>query len=54
MTANVALDSADRGALPGRSTTMACTFAWVAASASVEMGQLVKCCRAWYILVDDR
>jgi hypothetical protein len=42
MTANWALDSAESGALPGRSTTMACTLACVAASASVQMWQSVS------------
>jgi hypothetical protein len=42
MTANWAFDSADSGALPGRSTTMACTLACVAASASVHMWQSVN------------
>lgn len=42
MTGYVALDSADSGALPGRSTTMAYSRAAVAASASVEDSQLMR------------
>jgi hypothetical protein len=41
MTAYLAFDASDSGALPGRSTTTAYTFAWVAASASVKSAKLV-------------
>jgi hypothetical protein len=37
MIAYLAFDSSDTGALPGRSTTTVYTFAWVAASASVQV-----------------
>lgn len=49
MTGNLAFDSSDSGALPGRSTTTVYTSAWVAASASVgvhsQQGQFDICDR---------
>lgn len=41
MTGNVAFDSLDNGALPGRSTTMVYTLALVAASASM-FGKIIS------------
>ena len=46
MTANLAFDSSDSGALPGRSTTTVYTSASVAASASVKMN-------SQQVLLDD-